>query len=119
MNLKNNLKGTYFCIAGGTGIIPFLDLFSLTFRYIIDRISRENFNNFENNLFNEDFNYITADFKLVIFAAYRNENGKIMDNFLQELNGLCKKYNINNFSYEINYQNKKSWNDNSIENFFF
>ena len=97
----------YVCIAGGTGIIPFLDLFSLTYRFIIDKISRENFNYNGNNLFEENFDFIKPEFKLKIFASYSGESFKIMDNYLQDLNSICKRFNIETFSYEINFDSNK------------
>ncbi len=109
--MDQRLNGTHILVAGGTGVIPYLDFAFYLIRSMVDRVSRNSFNE-ENNKIDtsENFSDIDDNFKLILFVSYLTINQALMDDILQKANCLDKKYNLNKFDYYMRSNEDKLWN---------
>jgi ferredoxin-NADP reductase len=105
LNLDDILQGTYVAIAGGTGIIPFLDLVALTLRYTVSKLNSVNTN--------EDFSDIKSDYQLMLFASFSNKDSVIYDDICSRLQQINDKNGLRLFKYviRISSKNHSKWND--------
>jgi hypothetical protein len=99
LNLDPKLSGTHIIFAAGTGILPFIDLIALTIRYTCFKAKGK-------TIFNETFDNIAPDFKLVVFASYTNEACAIYHEECEKLVSIDKEYNLNVFSYHVRISSK-------------
>ena len=110
MAIDGVLYGTHVLIAGGTGIFPYLDFAFYIIRYMINKISKNKFNEKKNKIDNKEiFNNVQDDFKLLIFASYTNIKSAIMDDILKKANNLDIKYKLNMFDYNVRAYGDKYW----------
>ena len=89
---KHNIVGTNLIVIGGTGILPFIDLFAYLARRLINKKAemsqvflRENFENYMNNA------------KFLIFAFYPDKENAVGIEFWEKVAELFKlsQYELN------------------------
>lgn len=100
--MEGNLSGTYILVAGGTGVLPYLDFCFYVIRYIVDRISRTKFKEKYNKIDDtETFVDLEEDFKLILFVSYSSSKSSCMHEILTAASNLDKKYNLKKFEYHM------------------
>ncbi len=99
------LKGTHVVFAAGTGILPFLDLIALTLRFVCNKAKNVKI------LYDEKFENISDDFKLVVFVSFVDVKGSVYKQECEMLQEICKSYNLNHFSYHcrLSATDKTKW----------
>jgi ferredoxin-NADP reductase len=110
--LEDKLKGTHVIFSAGTGILPFIDFISLTGRYMNHKMKRRVTTLDENHMDkDESFDYISDDFKLMVFSTYQSNEGTIFYEECVKMNRLNDKYNLNAFHYHLRISSDRSkWN---------
>lgn len=97
-------------MAGGTGILPYLDFAFYVLRYMIDLVSKRTFKTNNNKIDqSENFSDIQNDFKLILYVSFSSKSSAIMHDILQKANSLDKKYSLNKFDYYMRSNEDKRW----------
>ncbi len=108
--MPSKLTGTYILVAGGTGILPYLDFSFYVLRYMISKVSKNNYNENLNKIDkNEFFSEIGDGFKVILFVSYSTRNSAFMHDILLKANGINKKYNMNLFDYYMRTNDDLKW----------
>lgn len=113
LDLNKVLSGTHIVVAGGTGILPFIDLITYLLRYSI-------FKQNNTKLINEEF-AIDTNFKLVVFASFSNEDNCIYREVCEKMEKLDLKNNQKMFRYFLRISNstnpilKERWDATFME----
>ena len=112
MELNANSNGNHIIFSGGTGILPFMDLFDFLLKKSIYHILLTQFGlgreiAEQTNVYNEDFeNIFGSKFKVLLFAAFQNQEEFEYVNFILKLYNLNKQYNLNNFDMILKFSDK-------------
>jgi ferredoxin-NADP reductase len=115
LNLEPRLNGTHIAFVGGTGIFPFIDFIALVLRYSISKINKSNI------VHKEDFSYIDDDFKLIVFASFRNEESCVFTDICERLEEMDLKYGLKLFRFFLKISdsgfepNNKKWDPQFIK----
>jgi len=103
-------------VAGGTGVLPYLDFAFYIIRYLVDKVSRVNFNNHHNKIDeNETFSEVEEDFKMILFASYSTKNSALAHDILQKTDNFDKKFNLHKFDYYMRSNNDQKWNKSFLQ----
>ena len=83
-----NIVGNNVIFLGGTGVLPFIDLFAYLARMLISEKSPDN-----KILGDEDFDEHLKDAKFIVYAYYQKESEAIGSKFLRRISELFTHFN--------------------------
>ena len=87
----NSLKGTYMLFVGGTGILPYMDLFAYMVRNVIAKNSPNNC-----ILSGEKFDHDMSDVHLILYTYNQNEQNAVGYDFVSQMAEVYKHFGIEN-----------------------
>ena len=87
----NSLKGTYILFVGGTGILPYMDLFAYMVRSVIAKNSESNC------IFSgEKFEHDMSDVHLVLYTYFQDDKNAVGFDFVSQMAEVYKRLGIEN-----------------------
>jgi ferredoxin-NADP reductase len=97
MELTTDLDGTLYLFAGGTGILPFLDLIDFVLKKAIFKIAKRNSYDIR-NFFEEDYeNSFHPTFKIILYGAFSTIEDFTGYDFITKLYNISKEENLSLF----------------------
>ncbi|CDW90265.1 cytochrome b5-like heme steroid binding domain containing protein [Stylonychia lemnae] len=99
---QTKLTGNYLIFAGGTGIIPFLDLLSYILWYNLGLIP-------------EQSSLIDGDFKIHLHCSFREKNDYIGQELIEGLKRVNQIKVMSNFQVKMRDQNNKEWEKDYLQ----
>ncbi len=97
MELTTDLGGTLYLFAGGTGILPFLDLIDFVLKKAIFKITSNQASGI-NNFFDEDYqSTFQTNLKIVLFGAFSSIDDFTGSDFIRKLHNISKDENLSLF----------------------
>ena len=107
MELNKNSNGNHIIFCGGTGILPFIDLFDFLLRksiyhVLLTTISKEVAD--QMNHFEEDYeDTFGSKFKVILYGAFQTKEEFEYLGFILTLFNINKKYNLNYFDMILRF----------------
>lgn len=108
-SLNVQSEGYHIIFAGGTGILPFMDLIAQVCYFNLG---------LNHLLGNEKTGRIKEGFKLKVYVSFRDRQEAIGLDMLTALESYCKQNNADNFELEVRISNESKggrWNDAWID----
>ena len=110
LEIKESSNGTFVIFAGGTGILPFVDLFDYLLKKSIYAVLAKKYKKSEadkTNPFMENYEATLGEnFKVKLFWAVNDENEFNYLNFLKKLFEINEKNGLNNFDLTVRIKSK-------------